>query len=107
MKRSALKSIGKRKLRKASRRREIVELVHARDQVCQFGIRPHPFKVADECRGPLDVHEIIPRSVWPDGDLDVTNTILLCRAHHSFVTDNPLIAHNLGLHGFSYERGNR
>ena len=56
------------------------------------------------CQGPLDVHEVIPRSAWAAGWLEVDNCTVLCRAHHEWVTDHPAEAHRLGLHGFSWER---
>lgn len=55
------------------------------------------------CSGPLDPHEVIPRSVWPDGQYEVSNVVTLCRAHHDHVTDHPAEAHALGLHGWSWE----
>lgn len=56
------------------------------------------------CGGPLDVHEVIPRSVWPGAHLVDSDCLTICRAHHSFVTDNPSEAAAVGLHGFSWER---
>jgi hypothetical protein len=59
---------------------------------------------AVECGGPLDVHEIIPRSAWSDGWLRVTNCVLICRAHHQWVDDHPDLAREVGLHGSSWDR---
>ena len=56
------------------------------------------------CGGPDDVHEIIPRSAWAKGYLVDENCILVCRRHHDWIGDNPAAAHELGLHGFSWER---
>ena len=56
------------------------------------------------CSATLDVHEVIPRSVWAKGHLELSNTVTLCRAHHDWVGDHPAAAHKLGLHGFSHER---
>lgn len=56
------------------------------------------------CAGPLDVHEIIPRSAWAKGYLEPSNCIALCRAHHGWVGDHPTDAHAMGLHGYSWER---
>jgi hypothetical protein len=56
------------------------------------------------CAGPLDVHEVIPRSAWAGGYLVPSNCVTLCRTHHTWVTDNPSAAHSIGLHGYSYER---
>lgn len=56
------------------------------------------------CGGPLDPHEVIPRSAWADGALDPSNVVSLCRLHHDWVGDNPDDAHAIGLHGYSLER---
>jgi len=88
--------------------RKLVEIMtrqRASDR-CEFH---HYYKlfIADvpiTCAGPLDVHEIIPRSAWAQGYLDPTNCVALCRRHHAWVTDNPSAAHELGLHGYSWER---
>lgn len=56
------------------------------------------------CSGPLDVHEIIPRSAWRAGYLVVDNCILVCREHHDWIGDHPDEAHGYGLHGYSWER---
>lgn len=54
--------------------------------------------------GPLDPHEIVPRSAWHDGQYEPTNVIAICRVHHQWIDNHPTLAHELGLHGFSYER---
>lgn len=56
------------------------------------------------CSGPKDPHEIIPRSAWSKGYLEVDNVITICRAHHDWVGDHPDLAHDVGLHGYSWER---
>lgn len=56
------------------------------------------------CRGPLDVHEVIPRSAWREGYLVDDNCVTICRAHHDWVGDHPEAAHGFGLHGYSWER---
>lgn len=56
------------------------------------------------CSGPLDVHEVIPRSAWAKGYLVLSNCRTVCRAHHDWIGLHPLEAHRLGLHGFSWER---
>jgi hypothetical protein len=55
------------------------------------------------CGGHLDVHELQGRGVRPGGHLDDTNTIALCRIHHSYVTDHPQDAHDAGLLRWSWE----
>ena len=56
------------------------------------------------CGGPLDVHELIPRSADPTGWLRSGSCVSLCRRHHEWVGDHPSLAHAIGLHGFSWER---
>lgn len=41
------------------------------------------------CRGPLDKHETIPRSLWPAGALDPDNCATLCRTHHDWIESTP------------------
>jgi hypothetical protein len=85
--------------REAAERRRVVEQVRARDRVCQAAdVWP---EVA--CAGPLDCHEVIPRSVWPKGYLDPANVRLVCRVHHDLIGDQPKRAAAAGLHGFSWE----
>jgi hypothetical protein len=60
----------------------------------EFGIR---------CSGPLDCHERYTRGTTPGSHLDDTVTIALCRAHHTFVTNNPIAAHAAGLRAWSWE----
>lgn len=116
--RTRLKPISDRKRARTAQRREVVAEARARDRGrCRLDelvgvavIDPEqPFAVVvgvvpDRCWGPLDAHEIIPRSVWRDGDLDVDNVAMLCRAHHDWVGDNPNAAELLGLHGRSWGR---
>lgn len=80
-------------------RQALCKRVRARDRTCQAkGKLPH------RCSGPLDVHEIIPRSAWRKGYLVDDNCILICRTAHDWVGDNPDAAHLIGLHGYSWER---
>lgn len=115
MRRTPLRRVGQRRKSKAIRRAEVVVAVRARDGSC--AVYDMPLQTIDllpksaldhfvpwACGGPLDVHEIIPRSVWPDGDLIESNCVLLCRAHHDWVGDHPEDAHAIGLHRFSWER---
>lgn len=57
------------------------------------------------CAGPLDPHEIIPRSVWKAGWLVASNVRMVCRRHHEWIGDHELEAATLGLHGYSWQRG--
>lgn len=123
--RKQIPRIGPRALRKRAQRRQVIEDVNLRDRVCQAQARIEDAlgnlwndlaamqtiraEVADShppraCGGRLDVHEIIPRSAWPDGELVESNCLLVCRRHHDWIDDNPEPAHLLGLHGFSWER---
>ena len=118
MKRTPLKAVGSRTKRKKQARQALVQRVLDRDNYqCQFWFAAYDSPdwlpgdlvgVSRVCVGPLDVHEIIPRSVWPDGELVESNCITLCRvSHHAWVTDHPAEAHRLHLHGFSWDRGAR
>lgn len=80
-------------------RRTVEEFVRRRDRECQARRA-----VGGECAGRLDVHEVIPRSAWPDGYLEPDNCVLVCRAHHSWIDRHPTEAHGFGLHGYSWER---
>jgi hypothetical protein len=84
----------------AKLRRQVVTAVRARD-LSRCTAAPRVPEVL--CQGPLDVHERIPRSAWPGGDLVIDNCILVCRAHHDWIDDNPKLAHDLHLHGYSWE----
>lgn len=56
------------------------------------------------CAGPLDVHEVIPRSVWRAGYLEPANCVVVCRSAHDWIGGHPVTAAKLGLHGFSFQR---
>lgn len=56
-----------------------------------------------ECWGPLDVDEIKSRGVNPGGHLDDTNVQVLCRAHHTWRTENPAESRARGLRLESWE----
>lgn len=60
-----------------------------------------------ECSGGLEVHEVTRRSVRPGSHLDDDQTMVLCSAHHRWVTENPLAAHDLGLARWSWENRGR
>jgi hypothetical protein len=80
-------------------RREVCRKVRRRDRVCQAkAVVPKVY-----CGGPLDVHEVIPRSAWAKGYLDESNCLLVCRNHHDWIGDHPDDAHDFGLHGYSWE----
>lgn len=111
MKRSPLRSIGRHAKKKRPLRAAVVERVLARDgEMCQAivhylnGNTTIPRFVIVECRLPLDVHEIIPRSVWPDGELVEDNCVTVCRAHHEWIDSYLDDAEKIGLHGRSWDR---
>ena len=92
-----------RRADQVAERRAVVEQVHARDgRRCQA---PHAEMVGlDGCYGPLDCHEVIPRSAWSAGYLVPGNCLTLARSCHEWVGANVTAAHDLGLHGYSWER---
>ncbi len=57
------------------------------------------------CSGPLDGHEVIARSAWPGGHLVESNIVMLCRCHHTYVTEHPAESERLGLRKPSWKRG--
>lgn len=106
-----LSPMSRRARAKHTERKIVVAIVKRRDLVCQFSNRMTALAglglnvgVPVECSGPLDVHEVIPRSVWPDGELEPSNCVLVCRRHHQWIGDHPDLAHEMGLHGYSWER---
>lgn len=100
MRRTRLRSLSRRRRDTFAERTQVILRVHQRDVTCQARL-----KVPDvKCGGPLDCHELIPRSVWPRGELVEANVVLVCRSHHEWIGDNPEKAHALGLHKVSWER---
>ena len=67
--------------------------------------KPHcEARIEDRCtRWSVDVHEIISRARG-GSILDPANCMTLCRACHSFITDNPQWAYNAGFSRHSWER---
>lgn len=99
--RTSIKRVSDKKRAKDAARRVCVEIVRRRaHDRCEAADAVR--EVA--CRGPMDPHEIIPRSAWRDGDLDPENVRWVCRAHHDWIGDHPAEAHGYGLHGYSWER---
>lgn len=95
-----LRPVSKKREAEEAARREVRQIVRSRDRACRAkGAVPDV-----HCNGPLDVHEVIPRSAWAKGYLVVDNCVLVCRAHHDWIDDNPDQAHELGLHGYSWEK---
>lgn len=108
MRRSPIAKVGRRSRAKRASRAHVVERVKARDGYeCQAFLRVLPimdrFVGPVTCAGPLDVHEIVPRSVWPDGELVDENCVTVCRRHHEFIDANPKLAREIGLHKYSWD----
>ena len=94
-----LRAFSKRRASQRAERSRVVAAVHERDaETCQA------HRVDHRCAGPLDVHEVIPRSVWALGYLDVDNCVLVCRVAHQWIDGHPDDARLLGLHGKSWDR---
>lgn len=91
-----------RHLSQRDRRAEVRRIVLARDKVCQGDAVLALTRI--QHGGPLDVNEIIPRAQWAAGYLDPDNCVLLCRAHHDWVTAYAHGAHALGLRKWAHER---
>lgn len=113
LKRTPLARIGKRLNSKKAERADIRFIVIRRDKTCRFecyysAAHYNGLTTFDapyfKCWSILDVHEIIPRSTWPDGELVESNCVLICRRHHIWIDQHPELAHEIGLHGFSWER---
>lgn len=130
VRRKRLNRVSPKTLRLRATRRAVVEWVTRRDRVCQawprlddalarrvfsidgsysaaveaVGLAVEATNPPRTCGGPLDVHEVIPRSAWAAGQYEASNCLLICRRHHDWIDDNPDVAHTLGLHGFSWER---
>lgn len=98
--RTPLRQQSARRAGEAAARRNVVALVRARDVRCQAARRVPELG----CAGPLDVHELIQRSLWPKGYLDPDNCLLVCRAHHDWIDAHVAEAHELGLLRHSWER---
>lgn len=99
--RTRLSPKSKKRERDEAERRIVVEHAKIRDRnMCQARAAVPEIS----CGGPLDPHEIIPRSAWARGWLVLSNVLMVCRAHHDWIGDNPADAHAVGLHGFSWER---
>lgn len=88
----------------AAERRIVVLSALARDR---YTCRAKELVDAVRCAGPLDPHEVIPRSAWAAGYLVLDNVVIVCRNHHEWIGEYPDEAHAIGLHGYSWERPDR
>lgn len=92
-----MRAVSKKRRREAKQRAHVRGQALSRDRGCVAkGLLPEI-----ECGGRLEVNEIIRRSQWAAGYLDVDNTVTLCSEHHRYVTEHPVHAETLGL----YRRG--
>lgn len=103
----------RKRVREAPSRRRALEVVRLRD-----GDGCYAFKLLCDvpldrirnegapltCWGDLDGHEVIQRSVRPGGHLEPDNIRLVCRRHHEWLERDAMLAHELGLLKFSWER---
>lgn len=89
---------------RAARQAAVLEVI-ARDgwRCFAVGLLEHRCSF-DPRRGGIDAHEVIPRSTWPGGHLAASNIRLVCRVAHEWIGANPAKAHDLGLHGWSWDR---
>ena len=96
-----LRPFSRRRINDRERRRALVarRLLQAGNR-CQGSA----YGVEHDCAGPLDVHEIVPRSAWAAGYLVDENTVVVCRSLHDWIGDHPNEAHDHGLHRYSWER---
>lgn len=113
LRRTRIARVGRVAKSRRRARAAVVVAVHERDVCCQFighvigdgSVFLQAFLAHElTCSADLEVHEIIPRSAWPAAELEVSNAVLLCGRHHRWVGDHPRLAHEVGLHGYSYER---
>ena len=108
-KRTVLARVGKRgRVRRAEWEKAKAEHL-AKRPICEFesvvAVRAFekPFEEMVEwsrqfdftCRGPLDVHHVIPRGMGGGKDYGVYAT--LCRGHHSWVEEHRQLAREMGL----------
>lgn len=99
--RKALPAMSAKKQLRIAARQVVVELVSRRDHHrCQA----RHLVTNVSCGGHLDPHEIIPRSAWQLGYLEVDNVVMVCRRHHEWIDNHPDEAFALGLHGYSWQR---
>jgi len=96
--RTRLKPISKKRAAERRQRAALVAQVTARG--CEAAV----LVPGVACGGPIDCHEVIPRSAWAKGYLELSNLRAVCRQHHSWIDEHPILAHDVGLHGFSWER---
>ena len=118
MKRTPLSPMSKKRRRDLDTRRQVIRVVHERDTDCVFMATAWGLRGITElhdgdlqlfpaqCGGPLDVHEIVQRSVRPSAWLEPDLAVLLCRVHHASLDEHPAAAMRLGLLANSWDADN-
>lgn len=107
MKRTPIRRESEKRAGERREREQVAARARARDRGCVVermvpdGL-PGPWD--EPCGGPLDAHEVIPRSAWPGGHLVLDNVRTVCRQHHRWVDNYPDDAERVGLHGRSWQR---
>lgn len=99
MKRSPLRKVSRQTRRRDRHLARLHEVVLERDD---YRCQAVSFAGLD-CAGPLEVHHITPRSVAPELVLDPENMVTVCATHHLFISEHPRLAHDAGLHRWSWE----
>ena len=112
MKRTPLRPMSNKRRKQLIERAQVRQEVLERDGGCVFWAQawstdqwlPGDLVGAPvRCQGPMDVHEVVRRSQNSEAWLTPALCVVLCRAHHSFVTEHPEAAHRLGLVKWSWE----
>lgn len=98
--RKPLARVSPKKAAKQAARREVVAAVRARARNRCEGDR---FVPGHRCTYYCDPHEIVQRSAWRDGDLDVDNVVWICRGLHDWAHENVAEAIEVGLLKPSWE----
>lgn len=100
LQRTPLSPMSKRRRGESQERRDVLDRIRRRDRNrCRATdlLRTAGLAGWEVCDGPLDGHEIVPRSRWRDGYLVDENVILVCRRHHDWIHAHPVTARTLGL----------
>jgi hypothetical protein len=99
--RKPIPQMSTRRISEREQRAEVIAAAFARDG---YLCRARALVPEVVCAGPLDPHEVIPRSAWAAGYLVLDNVLSICRSHHAWIDAEPEKAHERGLHAYSWER---
>lgn len=100
MKRTRLRPMSKTRQSVMRRRSEALEAAFGPRDGWMCWFRENRLTGFPACYGELAGHEILKRSRAGSADenlLDVSRIVILCSLHNSWVEDNPVQAHELGL----------